>query len=123
MKFLINSFEHLGATFKNTLASTSMSLFKNKYLKEVYFQPKEEILLEQFESCFGGRSEAFKRGTFENYNYYDFNSLYPSDMFENEFPDPNSLRITYKNTNEYINNYHGISKVDIYVFQIGRAHV
>jgi len=115
MKFLIKGMEELGATFKNTLASTSMSLFKNKYLKDTYYQPSEDILLEQFESYFGGRTEAFERGYFKNYNYYDFNSLYPSVMAQEEFPDPNSLRIVYKNTNKYINNFHGCSKVDVYV--------
>jgi hypothetical protein len=117
MKFLISTFEEIGATFKNTLASTSMSLFKNKYLGDArYFQPPVAVLLEQFESYYGGRTEAFKRGEFHNKNYYDFNSLYPAVMLQ-EFPNPNSLRITYKNTNHYINKYHGISKIDAFVFQ------
>lgn len=115
MKFLISSFEHLGASFKNTLASTSMSLFKNKYLDTHYIQPDEEILLEQFESYYGGRTEALKRGSFKNYNYYDFNSLYPSVMRDYVYPDPNSLRITHKNTNFYINTYHGVSHVTVHV--------
>ena len=115
--FLIKTFEQIGATFKNTLASTSMSLFKNKYLGEnKYFQPDINILLEQFESYFGGRTEAFSRGEFYNKNYYDFNSLYPSVML-NEFPDPNSLRICHFNHIDKINKYHGISKVDIFVFK------
>lgn len=116
MLFLIDTFEHLGATFKNTLASTSMSLFKNKYIGDAkYFQAPIHILLDQFESYYGGRTEAFKRGEFFNKNYYDFNSLYPAVM-RNEFPDPNSIRITHKNTVEYINKYHGISKIDAFVF-------
>jgi len=115
MKFLISSFETLGATFKNTLASTSMSLFKNKYLDADYIQPDEALLLEQFESYYGGRTEAFKRGHFKNYNYYDFNSLYPSVMRDKEYPDPNSLRITFKNTKDYIRKYHGCSNVDVFV--------
>ncbi|NCC70894.1 hypothetical protein EOM09_04895, partial [bacterium] len=116
MKFMINAFEELGATFKNTIASTSMSLFKNKYLEDKeYYQPSEDILLEQFESYFGGRTEVFKRGYFQNLNYYDFNSLYPSVMFDNEFPDPNSLRITFDNSLRYINEYHGVSNIEIEV--------
>ena len=116
MKFLINSFEYLGATFKNTLASTSMSLFKNKYLDKAYFQPDTDKLIEQFKSYYGGRTEAFKRGTFKDHNYYDFNSLYPSVMVDQVFPDPNSVRISHKNNMTYINNYEGISDIDIYVF-------
>lgn len=115
MIFLINAFESLGATFKNTLASTSMSLFKNKYLDDIYFQPSEDILLEQFESYYGGRTEAFKRGTFRDVNYYDFNSLYPSVMRDYPFPDPNSLRISKKNTVKYIREYEGISHIKINV--------
>ena len=114
-KFLINAFEELGATFKNTLASTSMSLFKNKYLDKDYFRLKEEDLMEIFESYYGGRTEALKRGYFTNQHYYDFNSLYPSVMAEHEFPDPNTHRITRKNTAEYIKQYEGVSKVKVYV--------
>ena len=116
MKFYIKATEELGGTFKNTIASNSMALFKNKYLGDnKYYQPSEEILLEQFESYYGGRTEAFKRGYFEDKNYYDFNSLYPTVMLE-ELPDPNSLRITHKNTVNYINKYEGISKVDVFIF-------
>lgn len=116
MEFLIKSFETLGATFKNTLASTSMSLFKNKYLDQNYFQPSEEILIEQFKSYYGGRTEVFKRGYFKDYNYYDFNSLYPSVMVDEVFPNPNTLRITRRNDLHHINNFEGISDVDIFVF-------
>jgi len=114
MKFLIPAFEILESTFKQTIASTSVSLFKNKYLKQVFYQPSEDILLDQFEAYYGGRTEAFERGYIKDYYYYDFNSLYPSVMLDFEFPNPNTLRTTKKNTLEYINNFHGISKVDIY---------
>ena len=122
MKFLINAFEMLGATFKKTIASTSMSLFKNKYLNDIYYQPDIDILKEQFNAYFGGRTEAFKRGYLLDYSaepspyfLYDFNSLYPSVMYDNEYPNPNTLRITHANTNRYINKYHGISHIDIEV--------
>ena len=115
MKFLIPGLESLGATFKNTLASTAMALFKNKYLDDVYYQPKQEILLELFESYYGGRTEAFKRGYIKGYNYYDFNSLYPSVMESEVFPDPNSLHTTYKNVKEYIEIYEGASDIEMFV--------
>lgn len=114
MKFLIPGLEELGATFKNTLAATALSLFRNKYLKNTYYQPDEQVLLEQFESYYGGRTEAFKRGQIKGYNYYDFNSLYPSVMESEVYPDPNSLRITRKNTNIYINMYEGCSDVEMW---------
>jgi len=112
--FLLKSFEDLGATFGNTLASTSMSLFKNKFLKNEYKILPDNILMEQFKAYFGGRTEAFKRGYFKDYNYYDFNSLYPSIMQLNKFPNPNYMRQTKKNTLLYINKYEGVSEVLIY---------
>lgn len=112
-KFLINSFYELGATPKMTIASTSMSLFKNKYLNDEYLRHKVDDLLEEFKGYYGGRCEAFNRGEIRNYNYYDFNSLYPSVML-NEFPDPNTLRVCHQNDLSYIESYDGLSDVDIY---------
>lgn len=114
MKFLIESFEHLGATFKYTIASTSLSLFKNKYLGDTkVFQPDRRVLLDIFKAYYGGRTEAFQRGYFENVNYYDFNSLYPSVMYDNVFPDPNSMRVSRENNVDYINRFEGVSHVVI----------
>lgn len=114
-KFLINAFEELGATFGNTLASTSKNLFTNKYLNQTYFTNKEEHLIEQFNAYYGGRTEVFERGYIQDYKYYDFNSLYPSIMKENEYADPNSHRITHKNTIKYINSYLGVSHIRVYI--------
>jgi len=113
LEFLFDAFGKLGASHKSTIASTSLSLFRNKYLEKDYFRADIEVLLEHFKAYYGGRTEAFSRGRIRDYNYYDFNSLYPSVML-NEFPDPNSLRMNYKNTNFYIKNFHGISEVTVY---------
>ncbi len=113
VKFLFNNFFGLGATPKMTIASTSMSLFKNKYLDRDYFRHSVEELLEQFKGYYGGRVEAFKRGEIRNMNYYDVNSLYPSVM-TNEFPNPNTLRICHQNDISYIESYEGVSDVDVY---------
>ena len=117
LEFIYKSFEDLGATPKMTIASTSMSLFKNKYLKDEYYIHDKYILLEQFKSYYGGRTEAFNRGLIHDRFYYDFNSLYPSVMRDNKFPDPNSLRITYANKKDYIMNFEGCSLVDIEIFK------
>ena len=118
IEFLYDAFEELGATPKNTIASTSMSLFKNKYLKhEGYFVHDTDELLEQFNAYYGGRTEALKRGKIENYNYYDFNSLYPSVM-RYAYPDPNSKRVSRKNTCDFINNYDGVAHVDVWCPQM-----
>jgi len=114
LKFLLEAFIELGSSVKPTIASTSMSLFRNKYLDKDYFRHDTTELLEIFEGYYGGRTESFARGLIKDYNYYDVNSLYPSVMEENVFPDPNSKRITYKNTDFYINNYTGMSKIDIF---------
>ncbi len=110
--FLYDSFERLGATPKITIASTSMSLYKNKYLKQVYYQSSEESLIEQFKSYYGGRTEAFNRGRIKKYYYYDYNSLYPSVMC-NKYPDPNTQRESNRDTTRYLEEYEGITKVTI----------
>jgi len=115
LKFLYEAFEELGATPKLTIASTAMSLFKNKYLNDdVYFRHEADELLEIFNAYYGGRTEVFERGNIKDHNYYDFNSLYPAVMESEEFPNPNSKRITFKNTVHYINKYHGCSDVTIH---------
>jgi len=111
LKFLFKSFYELGATPKMTIASTTMSLFKNRYLKDkIYFRHSKEDLLEEFKAYYGGRTESYSRGTIKKHFYYDFNSLYPSVML-NKFPDPNTMRTTFKNNTHYIEEYEGISEV------------
>lgn len=113
-KFLYEAFEDLGATPKITIASTSMSIFKNCYLKDVYFQQPLNLILEQFECYFGGRVECFKRGEVRNYKLYDVNSLYPAMMCKT-FPNPNKWRISYKNEITHVKLYEGSSHVKVFV--------
>ena len=111
LKFFFDSFKELGASQRNTIAATSMSLFRNKYLKKDYFRHDPHELDNEFLSYYGGRTEAFYRGKIEDLNYYDVNSLYPYVMQKFEFPDPNSMRKTRKHDLELIHAYHGISRV------------
>jgi len=113
LQFLFSSFQELGATPKLTIASTAMNLFKSKYLDRIIYPLPTWAIKEQFKGYYGGRTEALKRGSFKNYSYYDFNSLYPSVML-NAYPDPNSWRHNKKNCVDYIENFDGIADVDIY---------
>lgn len=113
MEFFIKGIEKLGGTFKNTMASIAMSLFRTIDQKQEYFQQSTEDMIKQLETYYGGRTEAFVRGVVENVNYYDVNSEYPFVMKEYEYPDPNTLRVNKKNTTYYIENYEGCALVDI----------
>lgn len=113
LRFLFSGFVDLGATPKITVASTSMSCFKNKYLKDVYFRHNKETLLELFEGYYGGRTEIFKRGYIKNFNYYDINSLYPSVMEKHEYPNPNTHKVSNNPKIILIKKYHGVSDVMI----------
>lgn len=113
MEFLIEGFEELGATVKMTLASTAMSLFRNKYLKEVYWRMKEEDLMKCFNGYYGAMTNAYVRGHIENMYYYDVNSLYPSVMAGHDYPDPNFIRRSKNDSMEFILGAEGISNVDI----------
>lgn len=114
INFLYETLEQLGATPKATIASSAMSLFKNKYIKDaLYFQPSQETLVEHFNAYYGGRTETFNRGRFKRFHYYDFNSLYPSVMCQT-YPDPNSMRTSHNNSTKYF-EYEGISKVTVHL--------
>jgi len=112
LKYLYDAFNFFGANAKDTIAQVSMSLYRNKYLKDYYIGHNVDDLDNHFEGYYGGNCQAYARGYIEDYNLYDINSLYPSVMI-NEYPNPNKQRITHKNTNFYIENYKGLSLIKI----------
>lgn len=112
LQFFFKAFQKLGGDCCNTLASTAMSLYRNKYLDNSYMLHWPNELDDIFKGYYGGRTEAFARGGFKDYNYYDFNSLYPSVMI-NDFPDPNTKEISRENTDRYIHNFDGMSLVTV----------
>jgi len=112
-EFLFDGFYKLGATPQMTIASTAMSLFRNKYLKETYYPHPEKTTEEMFDGYYGGRTEAFKRGKIVNHSLYDVNSLYPHVMDKHHYPDPASLRTSLSNTTSWIKKYEGMSKVTV----------
>jgi hypothetical protein len=123
LAFFFKSFEQLGATPKTTIAATAMSLYKNRYLTKSHWRQPVWLLEEQLQGYYGGRCEAFKRGWFgkdsndglNGIRYYlgDVNSLYPSVMMK-EFPDPSTYKISTDNTTKYIENFDGMSHVEIF---------
>jgi hypothetical protein len=118
LQFFFDTFEQLGATAKTTIAATAMSLFKNKYLTRQHWRQPVWLLTEQLQGYYGGRCEAFSRGWFgqgaDNVKYYlgDVNSLYPSVMMK-EYPVPDKYRISTENTTRYIENFDGMSHVEL----------
>ena len=113
-EIIIPSIEALGGNVNLTIASSAMSLFKNKYLGDYVVHPNDiNILRRLFLGFYGGRTEAFCRGSFENANYYDFNSLYPSVMASERYPDPNSQRVSHDDRDDYIMHCEGVSEVEI----------
>jgi len=118
MKFLQEAFAKLGGNTKLTIASTSMDIFRRKYLRRPIQKEKETIKGENinniiFESYYGGRTEAFKRGHIKNMKLYDINSLYPSVM-RKQYPNPNSVRIEKKNCSiDKIKEFEGVSTLTI----------
>lgn len=107
----------LGGEMKGTIASCSLDLYRRKYMpqniKREFYDVKDFIK----ESYYGGRTEAFRRGTYtcidgEYYYIYDVNSLYPSVML-NEYPLPESCHINNNPRIDFIHKYHGVSDVTI----------
>jgi len=117
IKYLFNEFRKLNTEPKFTIASTSMNCFRRNYLKDSYYQPDKDHLINMFNGYFGGRTEAFKRGRIEKHNLYDINSLYPFVM-QKEYPDPNSMRYRKYGTIEYIKEFEGVSEVEINIDNI-----
>lgn len=119
MKFFIRAVEELGGTFKMTIASIAMALFRNKYLKGTFYRAQEEDLLRQLKSFNGGLTQPFMRGSLHSigrkWYYYDFNSLYPSVMRDILVPDLNSLRYTKSHIDglDFIQKYEGYSDVEV----------
>jgi hypothetical protein len=107
---------NLGGNVKTTCPSSALDLFRRKFQKDTLI--KEERILKDKEitefihkSYFGGRTENYNVGEYENTFYYDVNSLYPFSML-NKFPNPNSVKIGDRSI-ENINNFMGVSEVDI----------
>ena len=114
MAMLQDTLLDLGSDLHNTLASTAMALFRRVYLTEEYKRPPPFRNDFARLGYYGGRVEPYVLGRWQGVNYYDFHSLYPSVMLNQEYPDPNYLRGPCANSDpRYIYEYEGLSEVEV----------
>lgn len=118
MEHLQNTINNLGGNIKLTLPSTALDLFRRKYfyysfIKESKIYGDDTITDFIFASYYGGRTENFVKGIYDNVYYYDVNSLYPSVMIDNFYPEPSSVFIPEKLSKENIYDYMGVTECKI----------
>ena len=116
MEFVQENYNKIGSNMKITISSSSMDLFRRKYLNSFWRQEPRENILECYKAYYGGRTEAFKRGIFNIENYgkikvYDVNSLYPFELL-NKYPYPKSYK-KEKITYEDIESFEGIVNIKL----------
>lgn len=122
MYLIQKGIRQFNGTLKITIASSCFDIFRRGFMIEPF--TKEQYVLDQenpdktdvldliYSAYYGGRTEVFKRGEFENVYYYDINSLYPSVMRE-ALPLPQSIQKPQKPLMQYITLYEGVSVVTI----------
>ena len=77
-KKIANSFKDLNIPIRQTVSSIGGTMFRKNYLKKPMPLISDEFSLALiYDSCIGGRWEAFGRGSFENVRQFDVNSNYP----------------------------------------------
>lgn len=124
MYFLQKGVNEIGGTVKLTIASTSLDTFRRGFQKQTLVKEEDVLGVEGvkdfiFKGYYGGRTEAFMRGEFNNddingnFKLYDVNSLYPYVMLDKKLPFPNSVFIPSKPTFENILYNEGVSKVKV----------
>jgi len=126
MNFFQDGINALGGTVQLTLASTSLKMWRMSYqplnlIKEEYILKDASVKSFIFSGYYGGRTEVFKRGTFDKVYYYDVNSLYPSVM-RMPFPLPQSVKhIPNREVSlNYIMDYEGVTECRVKVTNIDK---
>ena len=118
------------AKYKITLASIGMDFWRRNFQEIPLWQEKRFILERHYKAFHGGRVEMFKRGYINDPVYfYDFNSHYPACCFngvdnKGSYPDPNSSHFLNKGDLCYIEQYEGISYIEMkmpyaYIMPVG----
>lgn len=99
---------------KQTIGGIALADWRTNHQPFTLFPESEKCRDFAFKAYYGGRTETFKRGTFNNVFCFDINSLYPSAMLD-DIPNPNRSR-EIKNGSFYnINQYEGVSEVTVSV--------
>lgn len=108
-----NVLNDMGGNLRNTIASSSMDLFKRRFINSIIKQPSKHLLDIMYRGYYGGRTESIWRGYEEgNFNYYDINSCYVSVMRE-ELPDLNTIKYKDRGNLNLIDMYMGLSYVKV----------
>lgn len=114
VNFLQDGFNDLGCNIKSTIASTSLDLFKRRFLKEKLYSPTIKQIEIMIKGYYGGRTEILKRGyNNEKINIYDFNSVYSSVMKKSLYPHPNFMRYCRNVSKVQLNDYEGVTYVEM----------
>lgn len=81
-------------TVRATLPAMALKLFRQFYTNE-FVEIDDYHLMEMRKGYYGGRVEVYRLGKiFGSINHYDVNSLFPSVMQSEVYPDPSSLNVT-----------------------------
>lgn len=107
----------LGGRLKLTIGSTAENIFRSNYLPQTFKQQSIEEMDFIRKSFKGGRTEVFKTGLIQQKVYcYDFCSLYPSVMQENDYPIPDSANFIEEGDIDLFNKFQfGFLECDVYV--------
>lgn len=118
MEFMQEQYNTIGAEMKTTISSTSLDLFRRKFLRFFWKQQPREHILFSYRGFYGGRTEAYKRGIFNIDNYgkiksYDVNSLYPYCLKKFRFPIPSKSQIYKKCSSNVIDSFNGVGYFEL----------
>ena len=119
MYFLQKGINEIGGNLKLTIASSSLDTWRRAFMvgnltKEQHTLKDDTIKEFIHKAYYGDRTEVFKKGVLKNMNYYDVNSLYPSEMLK-ELPNPNSVFKPLSFSSDNIIKYMGVSECLVYV--------
>lgn len=95
---------------KQTIGGIALADWRTNHQPFTLFPESEKAREIAFKAYYGGRTETYKRGVFDNVFCFDINSLYPSAMLK-DIPNPNRSRQLTKGTTYNIEKYEGISEV------------